>query len=128
MKIKVKIQQNRQAGLSLIELMVTSILIIILSAIAYPNYEHILLKSRREQIKLKMRELQAGLVQAEIFDLPQPKIGKFTTKFYKISLQKRGGDTEITAVPVGRQSKDKCGRLVVWVDGSEGSLPGWCWG
>ena len=77
---------------------VTCMITIILSTISYPSYQHIVQKSRREHIKLNMQKIQIALLQAQLFQLPQPNISSYSSKYYKISLHKQSNDTKIIKI------------------------------
>lgn len=130
-------------GFTLIELMIVVIVVGILAAVAYPNYSEHVRKSRRAAAKAEMVEYAQ---RAERHHTLNNSYASFTfseTNSTKINSPREGGATmyavtivptatayTITAVPQGKQAKDKCGTLTlnqagVKTPANSGSLT--CW-
>jgi prepilin-type N-terminal cleavage/methylation domain-containing protein len=117
----------KQSGFSLIELMVSCIIVIILSSIAYPSYEHLIQKNNRLQIKFNMRQLQTKIIQNQIVRSSAPNPQEFSSKYYTISLKTDANDTRIIATPIMKHNGDDCHTLELWVNDTRNPSPSKCW-
>ena len=133
-------------GFTLMELMIVVVIVGILAAIAYPNYQESVRKSRRSDAKTALSDLAAR--QEQYFNdnktytdnpttLDAKFKGKTTTEqgFYNITIAAGGTGSlvssyQITATAIGIQASDtKCATLTYASSGSKGSTPagGSCW-
>lgn len=109
-------------GFTLIELMITVAVIAILAAIALPNYNEHVRKSRRAQAKADVLELAQNFERRYTLDrsygaaapagfTQSPRQG---TAYYTIVVNPLTTTTyTITAAPTGGQVADKCKTLVL---------------
>jgi type IV pilus assembly protein PilE len=118
---------TKQAGFSLIELMISCLIVVILGSIAYPSYQHLIEKNNRLQIKLNMRQLQTKIMQNQIVKSAAPNPQEFSSKYYVISLQTDAEDTKIIATPIMQQKNDYCHTLELWVNDTNNPSPSKCW-
>ncbi|MBI2786111.1 MAG: type IV pilin protein [Legionella longbeachae] len=107
--------QKKINGFSMIELMITVIIIAILSSIAYPYYVNFLLKSRRSDALATLAQDQIILERcySQNFSYNQactslPNFPQISAQgFYNISLTNLGATSyTLTATPRGSQVKD----------------------
>lgn len=109
------------AGFTLIELMITVIVIAVLAAISIPSYQQYVLRSHRAVVKADMAEYAQ---RAERFHSSNNSYSGFTlpatvspreggTKRYGLAFKGDGTSFTITASPDGAQTKDSCGKLTV---------------
>ncbi|MCW2004994.1 type IV pilus assembly protein PilE [Xanthomonas arboricola] len=118
---------NRQAGFSLLELMMVVVVIGVLASIAYANYSQYIVKSRRSAAAACLME-RAQLMeryytrQLTYVGAPAPGACEGLANFYTVSFN--GAPAAKTfvlqAVPTSRQSDAKCGTLSVDQKGARG--------
>lgn len=132
--------RQRSYGYHLIELMVVVAVIAILSSIAYPSYQHYILKSHRDQAKADLVEIAqfAERFYGEQYLCRIPATNPITqsprqgTASYLLVFVGDATRTAFTvsAVPQGTQQNDKCGTLFINQAGiktnSQGELSE-CW-
>lgn len=130
--------QRRAAihGFTLVEMLITIVVIAILAAIAYPSYSAHLRKSRRaeaqqvlmdaalrqQQILLDTKAYAADLAGAGV------TVPASVTPHYTISVTRGTGtaaEFTATAAPQGPQAQDTCGTLTV--NQANVRTPGNCW-
>jgi type IV pilus assembly protein PilE len=135
---------RRQAGLTLIELVVAMAVSAILMSVAYPSYLEQVRKGRRADAQAVLLEAsqfmeryatenmrydsnRAGVAVALPTALAKaPKEG--TTKYYDISLQAVAQNTyTLRAVPTGGQSSDACGTMTLTHTGVRSAARTDCW-
>lgn len=134
MRVKQKGYENRQAGFSLIELMVVVAILGILASIALPSYQESIRKTRRGDAKAVLMEnaqfLERSFTQNSSYlagganpSLPateSPRDG--SAKYYDISLS--GTNTASTytlqAIPKGAMAGDACGTMTLNQAGVKG--------
>ncbi|SEK68267.1 type IV pilus assembly protein PilE [Variovorax sp. YR750] len=129
--------RKRAGGFTLIEVMITVVIIAILSAIAYPSYREQIAKGKRAQVKASLSQAQQWLERhysenysyakaANGTDVNQDG-GAFKTQFgtsplpgegaanYNIALTPTGKGTGYTlkATRTGSMNGDRCGDYVV---------------
>lgn len=126
---------RRQAGFSLIELMIVVAVLGILASIAWPSYVEHVRTSRRAEAK---SALQAAAQCMERFNTSnQTFVGGPArcplpnSDFYNLNYQNVARNAfSITAQPTGGQSTDVCGQLGLNQAGAktdQGSPSGSCW-
>lgn len=103
-------------GFSLIELLITLVIIGILAAIAYPIYSTQVIKTHRAQAKVALLDFAAQLEQYHVINHTYENITapKFPNQsFYYLEVVTATADAfTIRATPIGSQSKDiQCGAL-----------------
>ena len=130
---------RRMRGFTLIELMITILVISILAAIAYPSYTESVRKSRRAQAQADMAELAQNLerwntvnntyvgyaVPARLQRSPQQG-----PTFYTVAVARTANTFTVTATPAGSHAGDRCGNLSVNQAGTKavtGESVGYCW-
>ncbi|RFC35374.1 MAG: type IV pilus assembly protein PilE [Candidatus Nitrotoga sp. SPKER] len=128
---------KRQLGFTLVELMVTVVIIGILSAIAYPSYTQYVLRTNRAEARAILMEsvqfLERNYTTANRYDqtsagaaialpyLTSPKTG--TTK-YNITAAYGAAPAQtftLSATPTGVMSTDACGTYTLDNTGIQGS-------
>ena len=112
--------RKREAGFTLLELMIVVGIVAILTVMALASYDFATKKTRRNAAKACLTE---GAQQAERFytqnmtydSVPTPNCSADVTRFYAISYNGTPSATSYTlqAVPRGKQASDKCGTLSV---------------
>ena len=135
---------KRRRGFTLLELMITVVVVAILAAVAMPSYLRHIQSSRREMAKAALLDaaqkmesyyaLNFSYVSAAsgttpaIFSDKVPKDG--TDRYYTLSISGASRtDYQVIATPNGAQSSDMCGNLSIRRDGTKaqtGSGSG-CW-
>lgn len=122
-------------GFTLIELMIVVAVVAILAAIAYPNFNDSVRKSRRGQAKADMAEMAQNLERWHTMNntyvgadakLPtqSPKEG---TARYALKVEGTQAGFTITATPKTGQDKDKCGELKLDQAGRKTPTTEGCW-
>ncbi len=100
-------------GYTLIEILITLLLIGILAATAIPIFQIPTLKTRQTIVKANLLELATALEQHhslnesyENFTIP---IHLTTVKGYKLSIKANKENFLLAAIPIAAQSEDPCG-------------------
>ena len=115
-----KLNRNRPAGFTLIEMMVVVAIVAILASIAYPSYQESVRKGRRAQATADLGELAQALERHftvnntyanYVIPAPLNRSPRQGDLYYNISFVGTPARTtySIQAVPAGAQSGDKCG-------------------
>lgn len=110
---------HKKSGFSLIELLITVVIIGILAALIYPTYMAHIIKTRRAQAKIALLDLASKLEEYHIANntyqgatLAELRDSN-NLQFYQLEISSLSKDTfVITAVPMGTQAKDECGKLI----------------
>ena len=145
-RLALRAMLKRQPGFTLVELMVTVVIIGILSAIAYPSYTQYVLRANRAEVRAILLEsvqfLERNYTTANRYDqdsagtaialpyLTSPKAG--TTK-YNITAAYGAAPAQtftLSAAPTGVMSGDVCGSYTqdnTGIQGSGGTMAE-CWG
>ncbi|MFC0133337.1 pilus assembly protein PilE [Massilia eurypsychrophila] len=128
----------RQAGVTLIELMVVLVIIGIISAIAYPSYTRHVLKSNRSNAQAMLMENAQFLERyytvnntyagAAVVSAVVPKGATGSAIKYNVSFSVSPSATVYTvqAVPANSQAGDACGTLTLAHTGAQTPATG-CW-
>lgn len=135
-------RRRRQAGFTMIELMIVVVVIAIIAAIAYPSYQDSVRKSRRSEAKAAINDLAARLEQFfldnKMYTNNFATLNALNTTehgYYTLAIAPGGtGDIAssylITATAVGAQASDtKCATLTMSSAGAKASTPAGnsCW-
>lgn len=110
---------SREAGFTLVELMIVVAIIAILSAIVYPNYREYVVKARRTAVAGCLQQHAQTMERFHTTNLtyvgaPAPACEADLNSFYVVGFQ--GGDPTarayiLQAVPTSSQKDPKCGTL-----------------
>lgn len=147
-RLALRAMLKRQFGFTLIELMVTVVIIGILAAIAYPSYTQYVLRANRAEVRAILLEnvqfLERNYTTANRYDqnsagaaitlpyLTSPKTG--TTPKYNITAVYGSAPAQtftLNAAPTGVMSGDACGTYALDNAGIQGNSSGTlaeCWG
>ena len=116
--------KNMKKGFSLVELLLVLGLVGLLTAMAYPNYTHILVRTRRLEAQTALLNLANQLEQDHTQVLKQPAS---LTRWYRLRVQKTKGESYVlTATPIGSQGAHdtQCQSLTLTNLGTEGLAEG----
>jgi type IV pilus assembly protein PilE len=126
-------KSQRIQGFTLIELMITVVIIGILASIAYPSYVEQVRKTRRTNAQSDLVELASFMerhytenftyVGAGLPFIESPKQG--TPKFYDLTVAPTALAYTLTATAKGAQTADSCGDLTIINTGV--GTPANCW-
>ncbi len=140
--------QLKQTGFTLLELMVTVVVVAILASVALPSYREQITKTRRADARQELMELATAQerfytncnryatalngAQATCAGLGQAGATKISENgYYSLSLAGDGSTYTLTAAPQSTQSDSKCGSLSLTdagVKGATGTLgAAECW-
>lgn len=126
---------QRQAGLTLIELMVTVAVLAILATVAYPLYTAQVQKARRADGRVAVTMMAAA--QERVFT----RDGRYTTTlgdlgfgsgtseqgFYTLAVVATTTTFDITATATGNQVADDCDTMTIDETGTKGGTGTGCW-
>lgn len=111
-------------GFSLIELLLVLGLVSLLAAMAYPNYTHVLVRTRRLEAQTALLHLANRIEQDHTQNVETTPV---LTRWYKLSIQKTQlRHYLLTAIPIGSQGvhDTQCQSLTLTSDGVEGLAEG----
>lgn len=121
---------QQHSGFSLIELLVVLAIITILCAVAYPNYQAHIIKTRRSQAKVALIDLAARLEQYHLIhhsykDATLAELNmedRTENNYYLMEIQTATDNYyAIAAIPENTQTKDQqCGILTYDEKGEKG--------
>lgn len=132
----------RAQGFTLIEVMITVVIVAILAAIAYPSYQEYVRRGHRAEARSALLQGAQWLERAATAQGTYPLTNQFPAGLttvpngrYTIALQSDGATFTLTATPQGSQAGDKCGAYTLTHTGlrgangvTTGSIIGDCWG
>ena len=154
---RLAIPRHRQAGFTLIELMLTVVIVGILAAIAVPSYDSFVKKSRRSEAKALLTSVQSQLERcytlnitythnaastpcSVVSSMTSPNVLKSENGFYRITTSGAVATTlaastyTLRAERQGAQVTDKCGNFTLSntdtrgiVNQSAGMTVATCW-
>ena len=117
-------RRHRQAGLTLVELMVTVAVLVILAGLAYPMYTNLVLKSRRSEARVALSDLamaeqrfftvngrfgsaaQLGTAYTDTIGEMTDRNADGTPDYYSLAVVSSTTSFSITATATGRQADD----------------------
>jgi type IV pilus assembly protein PilE len=123
----------KQKGFTLVELMITVVIIAILASIALPSYQDSVRKTRRAAAQADLMELASHMERVYTSDgvygdastaLPDLGTEQYTLSF---SGTPTADTFTIQAVPTGSQSSDSCGTLTISNTGATTPTTSGCW-
>ena len=135
---------RRQAGFTLVELMVTVAVVAILASVAYPSYMDQVRKGRRAEAQAVLMEASQFLERYATMNMRYDQDAAGTavalpaalakaprdgaSKFYDVSLQSVSATAyTLRAVPAGTHTGDACGTMTVTHTGVKGAARSDCW-
>ena len=106
---------RKQAGFTLIEVMIVVAIVAILAAIALPSYREYVMRSKRADARAGLQAAAVWLERVSTSTGQYPAGNTLPTQLtdvesraYVIQYQGNGTDYTLTAVPQGSQANDKC--------------------
>lgn len=130
---------NRNAGFTLIELMIVVAIIGIIASIAYPSYRENVMATHRANAQADLMELAQWMERKYLqqnYDytgggtptLPQTQSPETGTAMYELTLSAVAKNSfELKATPKGGQTSDRCGTLTLEHTGQKGAGDTDCW-
>ncbi|WP_438971139.1 type IV pilin protein [Methylophaga sp.] len=126
----------RSGGFSLIELMITVVIIGVIAAIALPSYAQYVQKTRRTNAQSDLLELAAYMERlygerfsyagANLPFIQSPKDGG--SKYYDLAIVASDSDSfTLSATPKNSQVGDRCGTMTINQTGSHTAAKSDCW-
>ncbi len=131
-----RVSLNKQKGFTLIEVMITVVILGIIAAIALPSYQEQVRKTRRVNAQSDLLELASYMERyyTENFTytgaaLPfneSPKEGN--TKYYDLVIAASNATSyRLSATPKNAQANDRCGTMTVNQRGEHTATLNDCW-
>ena len=107
-------------GFTLIELLITLACIALLTSLAWPSYQSLILRSQRAQARVTLLQAAHWLERAAsangsypaTSDIPSSVL-QIDGQHYKISVISTAQSYSLSATPLGVQAADACGTLTV---------------
>jgi type IV pilus assembly protein PilE len=128
-------EAERTRGFTLVEVMITVVIIAILAAIAYPAYNAHVQKARRADATTALlgaaQQLERCFTRFDAYDADGcPATWQTENGFYVIEAEVTPISFLLTAEPTGPQQADLCGSLTLNHRGQRTPVPGphRCWG
>ncbi|MFP3979593.1 type IV pilin protein [Marinobacter sp. KMM 10035] len=135
------VRSRREAGFTLIELMIVVAIIGIIAAIAYPSYVENVRQARRATSQADLMELAQWMERQYAADfsyleggaapiLPFTRSPRNGTAFYNLSFSGAGvaqNTYTLQAVPTGDQTNDRCGTMGLTQTGAKTAAAPGCW-
>ncbi len=123
----------KQNGFTLVELMITVVIISILAAIAYPSYQDSVRQTRRAIAQADLVELASHMeriyTSSNSYLSASGALPDMGNDFYDFDFS--AGPTQTTytleADPTGAQATDSCGTLTISNTGAQGADTADCW-
>ena len=125
---------KRQTGFTLIELMVTIVIVAILAAIAIPMFGEQLAKSRRSEAMGVLSDLQLrqerwrenhstnGTLD-QVTGTTAANFNAAQSNYTFTATEASGSDVLLTATPKGAQTGDRCGNFMLRIDNDDPASP-----
>lgn len=124
----------KQYGFTLIELMITVVIISILAAIAYPSYQDSVRQTRRAAAQADLMELASHMERLytanSSYGDASTALPDLGTEFYSVNFasgEPTNSTFEIEAAPTGAQTTDSCGTISISHTGAQGAATTDCW-
>lgn len=131
-------EKNKSAGFTLIELMITIVIIGILASVAYPSYMDSVQKTRREEAKRTL--LEASQVMENFYSMNINYTGAVTANaltiftvnddfddYYVLTATAAATTYTLTATPISSQVGDACGTMTIAQNGTTTPSTAGCW-
>ena len=129
---------RRASGFTLMELIVTMVIIGIIAAIAIPNYSEYVLRGYRSSAQAFIADVASRQAQffldrrtyaTTVAALNMTAPADITTR-YNIAIAAAAGPPAtftVTATPAGTQATDRCGAMTIDQAGNKGAAATRCW-
>ena len=112
--------RHLQRGFSLIELLITLVCIALLTSLAWPSYQGLVLRSQRAQARVSLLQAAHWLERAASANGSYPNapdvpasVLQIDGQHYQLKLTSTATTFTLNATPLGTQASDVCGTLVV---------------
>lgn len=112
--------RHLQWGFSLIELLISLVCIALLTSLAWPNYQGLVLRSQRAQARVSLLQAAHWLERAASANGTYPTAQDVPTRVlqvdgqhYQLKLSSTATTFTLSAAPLGTQASDVCGTLVI---------------
>ncbi len=107
-------------GFSLIELLIALVCMALLTSLAWPSYQGLVLRSQRAQARVSLLQAAHWLERAasangnypDAADVPA-SVFQIDGQHYRLQLSSTATTFTLSATPLGAQTTDACGTLVV---------------
>ncbi|MEY4421136.1 MAG: hypothetical protein RLZZ498_1732 [Pseudomonadota bacterium] len=109
-----------QRGFSLIELLIALVCMALLTSLAWPSYQGLVLRSQRAQARVSLLQAAHWMERAASANGSYPNAPDVPTsvlqidgQHYQLKLTSTASTFTLSASPLGTQTSDACGTLVV---------------